>query len=1794
MRNRFNKKWYGKTNKLGFTLLEVLVAIAILALLAIPLAQSMITSAQINSQSKNIGAASDMAQTVAESMQATPLGNVLTEINGYTTNSVGYDLFNEATGEGYSFLNNALQGYTVEEQYEVMLLCANCKKRINNEVLQDGVCSCGTNVDKNNVQYVPVTKQNDTGVQSDADVTSSIKTRTTTDNIVRTYFTGNVDDTYDFVLKNIQTEESQYDVLVHVEPEQTLQIADISSMSSSDLVNIVEKKNLDADVAETFFQAHQLYCSLRHTATTMTVQDFQAQMVRQITIDIRNDAIRGTTVLTVKAVYTAPDGTVDVADKYITKTVGSFTTNSTAELADGVYFYYYPLRGNSRDVIIVNNPDNMSIKVYLILMNDGRTEEYSPVLKFSDLTPANAANTTTFCSNHPEDKFAELPAGVHIKTLSNTTEQQTLYSMNVKVFTHKESLFDENGIFTPNNKYLLVDTEATLLDSSERFDVNVDTEFGNPIPEEPEGGEPGDEPGEGDDDIELAPNRGYSEAGGQNFVYSGEEYDVTKIGGKPDDEDAGKFVEWSGQTKATDAGVYYAYAKPIDGHTWPNGTTNKRQITWTIARKPAAIIEAQNAIYDGLEHLGYNPDTTKTNYVSMTGDVTRTDAGHYTMYVTPDPNYSWLDDESYGTREVTWTISPCPVTLTWKTGEGFDIWQYDGDPHSGICEIGGLKGSDTPETVKPNIRDNRIIEVGKVTAKVTSLSNPNYALPTQGTTHDLTVWGAQQSEIVMKPAYNGVVSMIYNGKEQTGVEFSVGVAITGTTHAIDAGTYTIVATPLPGYAWDAAGNDKAPRPFEWQILQKEVTVKWGDLEWDYDGIVHKTTCEVTNLIPNTICDVTIHDNHILDAGTQDVFAELVNKNYKFPDTPAPDQSPNQTLIVHPLKDAEYHMSDVVVYDGQTHIWGTGSHVQVDGTLSKIDAGTYEVKITPTKNHTWADGTTITKTERWIIEHAELSTVSWNNYAYTGDNIVGVTNKFCDWGLGQWQATNKGTYTIEVTPSKNYAWANNPDDLDYTYTPQDRRTRVITWKIVGNNAVKPDPNKAILNFGDPILTFEYNGQTWSPHISTVDGTLPLTDPVFTKNPYYTVEGVIKHTEACPQDADGNYIPYVATIKLKDKSTTTWSDGTTNDIRIEWYITRRKITLQTIPHQGNVTYREDDAFDGDHLATTVPAAHVMEWTGRSFQNKLKLKVASSATGTDGDIWLIKDEFPQYDFDYKASILERAPLAAGQKINFACAFSPNIINNEVSDYDPDFNPLSEENLTNRRSATCAEQSNAGIYYYNVIPTILDVNNKNVTHNYDITYEFSYLVIHKSNDPEPVEIIPQATVYNGQDQNLVVITKAPTSGTIEFLWEAVGYKASSDYNTPAKLQGKKSVLPGVTTGFDGYSAANPGAIRNLVGEIDYDSQQVIRESYAGWTATIPNGTVESKGTVFSTVGTPAGGYIVYYRIRGDANHADRWDPTMKLELLIKQSAQTIIVNNGVDKCHNYVSSSVGTKTQENPAITYGHTNLVQSPTLTGRTASSTNVARHTKAVGTHQTTRITTNGSTGSATVTIYAAATENYKAASATINVTARPHLQAGLRDSLNHLDGAPKTYPAKCTTTGNKHYICLECGATKDVEIPKLGHNYSTSSSGGTWCTTPWTHTSTCSRCGDTHSYNTPAQYSAHQMDRWGYHTDAQHARYCSNLRYQIAQYHYDEEGKVIRVSYLNVRCRYPEYGAHRKDQAGSSGCCYKWYKCGICGCNMGTTGSSGHHNTSTKREGFYQVTRCGCCNTITKKVFDIWG
>lgn len=378
---------------------------------------------------------------------------------------------------------------------------------------------------------------------------------------------------YDFVLRDVHTDEASYDILVHLEPEQTLNLTNISSMSQSDIVNMVQKTGMEREVANEFYQSHLMYRALHPEVTLHDASWFEANMSRQTQIDVRKDAIRDAAVITIKNIYSVPNNNVADSDKIITKVVGAYTTNSTAELARGVYYYFYPVHNNGtevRDIISINNPEGLALNLYFISMEDGDNSPYTPELKLINGSPS----LLNICSNMDSTQWSSVPSGIEIKSLGNMSEEQTLFAMDVKVYTHKESSFQNDNTFTPNPKHMLVNTGATLLDSTEKFNVNVDSEIRNPIPDDPDDPDNTDPV---DPDNPHKNNTGFSDAISKSYKYDGNEHSIT--------ENNGSYVTWEGETEATDVGQYIAYAKPSDGHTWPNGSTNKKQIVWYIMVK---------------------------------------------------------------------------------------------------------------------------------------------------------------------------------------------------------------------------------------------------------------------------------------------------------------------------------------------------------------------------------------------------------------------------------------------------------------------------------------------------------------------------------------------------------------------------------------------------------------------------------------------------------------------------------------------------------------------------------------------------------------------------------------------------------------------------------------------------------------------------------------------------------------------------------------------------------------------------------------------------------------------------------------------------------------------------------------------------------------------------------------------------------------------------------------------------------------------------------------------------------
>ena len=105
-----------------------------------------------------------------------------------------------------------------------------------------------------------------------------------------------------------------------------------------------------------------------------------------------------------------------------------------------------------------------------------------------------------------------------------------------------------------------------------------------------------------------------------------------------------------------------------------------------------------------------------------------------------------------------------------------------------------------------------------------------------------------------KTANAGASDKTYNGTNQTGAT-GTSVTWTGTTSAIDAGTYTANATPDANHAWsDGTTNAKA---ITWKMNPKSIAVTWGTTTtFTYNGQPQAPTVSATSGITGETINVT--------------------------------------------------------------------------------------------------------------------------------------------------------------------------------------------------------------------------------------------------------------------------------------------------------------------------------------------------------------------------------------------------------------------------------------------------------------------------------------------------------------------------------------------------------------------------------------------------------------------------------------------------------------------------------------------------------------------------------------------------------------------------------------------------------------------------------------------------------------------------------------------------------------------------------------------------------------------------
>ena len=328
-----------------------------------------------------------------------------------------------------------------------------------------------------------------------------------------------------------------------------------------------------------------------------------------------------------------------------------------------------------------------------------------------------------------------------------------------------------------------------------------------------------------------------------------------------------------------------------------------------------------------------------------------------------------------------------------------------------------------------------------------------------------------------KTANAGASDKTYNGANQTGVT-GTSVTWTGTTSAIDAGTYTANATPDANHAWsDGTTNAKA---ITWKMNPKSIAVTWGTTTtFTYNGQQQAPTVSATSGITGETINVTRTTG--TNAGSYTSTASISSV------TGGRARKENYTLTgttkAFTINKANATMTDPtlatgLVYNtkaqnliakagngaGGTIKYGLGANNTTAPTtwntsVTGTDAGTYYVwsKVDADGNHNNVGakyiGTVTIAKATVTIPTSPVKQYTYNGKAqahgYTapsGSSIVtsGTTAS----------ATNAGTYNIvlQLANTSNYKWS------DGSVT-----NKTVNWKINKANSTNPTLTAVTANY-----------------------------------------------------------------------------------------------------------------------------------------------------------------------------------------------------------------------------------------------------------------------------------------------------------------------------------------------------------------------------------------------------------------------------------------------------------------------------------------------------------------------------------------------------------------------------------------------------------------------------------------------------------------------------------------------------------------------------------------------------------
>lgn len=681
-----------------------------------------------------------------------------------------------------------------------------------------------------------------------------------------------------------------------------------------------------------------------------------------------------------------------------------------------------------------------------------------------------------------------------------------------------------------------------------------------------------------------------------------------------------------GDFKATAAGTYTATVTPDSNYAWSDGTTDAKEVTWTINQR---VINEPTAaetdfVYDKNEHAlditGYD-----TAYMTQSGTTKASAAGTYTATFTlkDTKNTRWAVT-SGAKFDIEWSIGmtkvalPVAKTTAFTFSEGVlrePVYDYD----STTIAVGGTtsatNASDSAYVITFTLKDpaTTVWEDGTSSAKSYRWTIARKPLTATKSTF------AQSGTLNYSGSSYNVTTYITNYDSNY---HSIG----GTIIAANAGTYVAKIQPLTNYCWNGGGY--AAKSVVWtinsiQIAKPETT---DTLPIAYDAKAH--TLAVSNFNSTYMTRTGDYGSKTATGDYAITFTLKNTNNTQWVDgTTEPvtiNWSIEKTKVTKPTaKTTTFTYGGSTTTRTLTVTNPDSSYVeQVEGSTAEINAGEYHVTFA-LKNKTlteWADGATDDVRIDWVINKAKYGIWCDGLYVidktYTGKEQlvtyasykVGAsvgTATFANAPFvvgGTLSATEVGEYTLTVTPDSNHTW------YDGTST-----TREVIWRIVPQAITKEvSLEKAVLICNGSaqtptLINYDASKMDLGGDVSkTAKGEYTITvtpnknycwsdgsqnarefDWQLVKNVYakpalsiktftYTGSEIAPFSDLDTAHISGTNITgtdagtYTATFNLVDTVSSEWADGTTSAVTVEWNIARAPIEPPTIDDTTELTF------------------------------------------------------------------------------------------------------------------------------------------------------------------------------------------------------------------------------------------------------------------------------------------------------------------------------------------------------------------------------------------------------------------------------------------------------------------------------------------------------------------------------------------------------------------------------------------------------------------------------------------------